>query len=466
MKQPEALPVGWTQAAIAEMLSPSDVISDGDWIESKDQDPFGAIRLIQLADIGVGHFRDKSSRFMNDEQARRLNCTKLQAGDVLVARMPDPLGRACLFPVLKQECVTVVDVCLIRTGQKSAITNKLLAYWINSPSVRAEIEGMASGTTRKRITRKKLEQIVLPLPPLAEQKIIAAKLDELLAQVDTLKTRLDSIPKILKRFRQSVLAAAVSGRLTEGWGGRTNWRKVPLGQVISDGPQNGLYKPSIFYGEGTQIIRIDSFYDGELRDWSSIKRVRISDQELEKWKLKRLDILINRVNSIEYLGKCGLVRALPEDAVFESNIMRIATDQKLAQPEYVCLFLTSVIGVERLRKNAKLAINQASINQDDVKSCLIDLPGIKEQSEVVRRVGQLFAYSDQLEQQVKNALAKVNQLHQSILAKAFRGELAAGWCEQNSDLISGENSAQALLKRIEAVRKLVEVGKKVTQSRK
>lgn len=208
-------PQGWELSAIQNLTSADGLISDGDWVESKDQDPNGSIRLIQLADIGDDDFRNKSNRFMSEDKATLLNCTFLEEGDVLVARMPDPLGRACLFPGVGQPAVTVVDVCLIRVGSSSAVTNQLLKYWINSPDFRGMISENASGTTRKRITRKKLEKFEVPVPPLAEQKVIGDKLGTLLAQVENTKVRLEHIPHILKRFRQSVLAAAVSGRLTE-----------------------------------------------------------------------------------------------------------------------------------------------------------------------------------------------------------------------------------------------------------
>ncbi len=313
----------------------------------------------------------------------------------------------------------------------------------------SDVTGVGGSLTRAQ--PKNVVNYLLPLAPLAEQQQIAQKLDELLAQVDTLKIRLDAIPNILKRFRQSVLAAAVSGRLTEG----VPFDVKTLGDIIEIGPQNGIYKPSSFYGEGNRIVRIDGFYDGEICDWEKIKRVKLDQDELLKWQLNVSDILINRVNSIEYLGKCALVRTLPEPAVFESNIMLIKLDLSQANPEYVAYFLSSVIGLERLRANAKLAVNQASINQTDVKNCQIQLPPIDVQEEIVRKVKQLFTYADQIEQRVKDAQARVNHLTQSILAKAFRGELTADWRAQNPELISGENSAAALLERIRVEREKV-----------
>lgn len=100
----------------------------------------------------------------------------------------------------------------------------------------------------------------------------------------------------------------------------------------------------------------------------------------------------------------------------------------------------------------KTTSGQKGISGKDIKSQVVLLPPVKEQAEIVRRVEQLFAYADTIEKQVNNALARVNNLTQSILAKAFRGELTAQWRAENPDLISGENSAAALLEKIKAER--------------
>ncbi|MFH4788970.1 restriction endonuclease subunit S [Vibrio alginolyticus] len=329
------------------------------------------------------------------------------------------------------------------------------------------ISGVTQGALYPAAKSADVQAYTFLLPPLAEQKVIAEKLDTLLAQVEAIKARLESTLQTLKQFRQSVLAAAVSGKLTEDWrlsnGIKSSWQDLTLGDVIINGPQNGIYKPSKLYGSGTKIIRIDGFYDGELCDWSSFKRVLVEDQEKDKWALKENDILINRVNSIEYLGKCGLVRSLPEDAIFESNIMRISVNEGKAIPEFIKIFLTSLIGLDRLRANAKLAVNQASINQKDVKSCQLELPEFNEQQEIIRRVNLLFSGTDVTEQQIHQALERVNNLTQSILVKAFRGELTEQWRRDNPELVSGENSAEALLEKIKAERAAL---KSVKKSRK
>lgn len=159
------LPRGWAKAPLSELIAHDGIFTDGDWVESKDQDPNGSVRLIQLADIADSYFVDKSSRFLTREKADELNCTFLKNGDLLVARMPDPLGRCCIFPLAGEErFVTVVDVCAIRLGSAS-IEPRYLMRAINSPEVRGRISDLQSGSTRKRISRGNLATVPIPIPP-------------------------------------------------------------------------------------------------------------------------------------------------------------------------------------------------------------------------------------------------------------------------------------------------------------
>ena len=112
---PFELPVGWATAPL-DQLSPRS-LSDGDWIETKDQSEDGGVRLIQLADVGAGEFLNKSARYITEETEVRLNCTRLVPGDILIARLPNPIGRACIFPDIGQPAITAVDVAILRPDE-------------------------------------------------------------------------------------------------------------------------------------------------------------------------------------------------------------------------------------------------------------------------------------------------------------------------------------------------------------
>ena len=161
---PATNPKGWARPSLAELLNGAEVFVDGDWIESKDQDPEGEVRLIQLADVGDGVYIDKSKRFLTKQTALRLKCTPLKVGDVLVARMPDPLGRACLFPGDEREAVTVVDVCIMRPATEGPHPVWLMCC-INTSAFRSQIAREATGTTRERISRGNLAKLRVISPP-------------------------------------------------------------------------------------------------------------------------------------------------------------------------------------------------------------------------------------------------------------------------------------------------------------
>jgi type I restriction enzyme S subunit len=205
-------PPGWSRMSIGELIGPMGIFVDGDWVETKDQDPTGDVRLTQLADIGVGVWRDRSDRYMTSAAAARLNCTFLEVGDVLVARMPDPLGRACLFPGDPRRCVTVVDVAIIRPND-SGVDPTWLMWMINSPAMRVSIESLQAGTTRKRISRKNLAAMEIFVPPVAEQRRIVAEVEHHFSFVDACERAVDAGLARSAALRRSMLKAAFEGRL-------------------------------------------------------------------------------------------------------------------------------------------------------------------------------------------------------------------------------------------------------------
>ncbi len=171
---PAINPKGWPQKSLGKFLTEAEIFVDGDWVESKDQDPTGEVRLVQLADIGDGSYLNKSARFLTMKTAERLNCTFLRPGDILIARMPDPLGRACIFPGDSKDSVTVVDVCVIRPDRKGPDPLWLMCC-INSIGFRSTIARYMTGTTRGRISRGNLSQIPTICPPITLQRDFAAR---------------------------------------------------------------------------------------------------------------------------------------------------------------------------------------------------------------------------------------------------------------------------------------------------
>jgi len=441
------LPDGWDKTTLSSLVADDGLFSDGDWVESKDQDPKGSIRLLQLADIGDGVFLNKSQRFINEIKFDDLRCTELDDGDILVARMPHPLGRACLMPTLPQRCITVVDVAVIRPGSNS-VSSRWLKHFLNSPDIRRTIDLLSSGTTRRRISRKNLGQIDLPVPPLQEQKRIADKLDTLLARVDACQEKLDRIPSILKRFRQAVLAAATSGQLTEDW--RTNHFK-------ESGSNN--YKISGKLADFADLLdpnpshRYPSYEGGTIPILATKQMSGLDGWDISSAKLTTFDFHEARKAAHDFLnddiifarkGRLGLARNPPQNSlyVFSHTVFIVRSKADKILPAYFLWFLRQEWCIEWLLLEMNSNAGVPTLGKSVMERLPVQIPDYIEQQEIVRRIENLFAFADRLEARYKNARAQVERLTPVLLAKAFRGELVP----QDPN----DEPASVLLERIQA----------------
>lgn len=180
-----------------ELSSVCDTFIDGDWIESKDQSP-GGIRIVQTGNVGCGCYIDKAdkARYVNDETFRRIGCTEIFPGDILISRLPDPVGRACVLPVGIGRAITAVDCTIVRTGRK--ILPDFLVAATMTADYQRQIDEFTMGTTRARVSRGNLSKIKIPLPPLALQRefVDIAKAAE--ASKAELKKSITSIDAVMK----------------------------------------------------------------------------------------------------------------------------------------------------------------------------------------------------------------------------------------------------------------------------
>lgn len=322
------------------------------------------------------------------------------------------------------------------------MSSSYFGYYFGTQEYRSKASSLAAGANINNLKASHFDQMLVPIPGLEEQKAIADKLDELLAQVNNLKARLDAIPAILKRFRQSVLAAAVSGNLTVS-GGYGVWEECKVGDVVK--LKNGFAFKSKDYVStgGIPVVRISDLLESGVSHDTCVHVAYGSDAP--GFEVAEGDLLVAMSGATT--GKMAIykggVYALQNQRVGNLKIL----DGKRISEDYRNLFFNSQR--ERILKDAYGGA-QPNISGKKIESMRINLPALEEQEEIVRRVDQLFAFADQIEQQVANAQAHVDKLTQSILAKAFRGELTAEWRAENSELIGGEHSAAALLERIRA----------------
>lgn len=308
-----------------------------------------------------------------------------------------------------------------------------------------ELYSKTHGSGMVHITLKPFKQTEIPVPSLAVQHHIVEQIENLFSKLDEAKEKAQVVVDGFETRKAAILHKAFTGRLTESWRKRNNieldsWRTILFKDLIVAGPQNGIYKEKSAYGHGTKILRIDCFYGGYLEPWDKLKRVLLSNEEIELYKLNVNDIVINRVNSMPYLGKSALVRELPEMCVYESNMMKVELDHNKVLPEYIIKFLNSPIGLQELRKNAKQAVNQASINQQDVKKVKVTLPNIEEQGQIINILERLDKEDKAAKGKVEYVLEQIDLMKKNILMKAFQGKLGTN--------IPDEESAVELLKQL------------------
>jgi type I restriction enzyme, S subunit len=298
-----------------------------------------------------------------------------------------------------------------------------------------------TGTTRLKLTQEAMRAIKVPLAPLPEQKRIADKLDALLARVEQCQTHLDRVPALLKAFRQSVLAAATSGRLTEEWREENsvigNWRLVKLsdvatsrlGKMLDAAKNRGELRP---YLRNINVRWFDF-------DLNNIQELRISDEEAKTLTVRKGDVLVCEGGEP---GRCAVWHGEDDRYLFQKALHRIRVGEKLL-PEWICYSLKAAADSGSLADyftgTTIKHFTGVSLSQFE-----FGLPSIEEQHEIVRRVERLFAFAERLEARWRAAQGQVSALTPSLLAKAFRGELVG----QNPE----DEPAKKLLERILAQR--------------
>jgi type I restriction enzyme, S subunit len=498
------LPKGWAWARLPDLVGAGGVFVDGDWIESKDQDPNGDVRLIQLADIGDGRYVNKSNRFLTHEKAIELGCTFLAQGDVLIARMPDPLGRACIFPGDRRQAITVVDVCVVR-GKLEYFDNAWLMHFINSSSFRADIDSLQSGSTRKRISRGNLSTLELPVPPRAEQARIAATLDELLSGLDAGVAELKTAQKKLQQFRLALLKAAVEGTLTAPWreaqvklGSRAetgaqllqrilterrarweakqlakfkergkaapkDWRKkyaepappditelpaLPKRWVWASVEQLGYVQlgrqrsPDKLKGiSPARYIRAANITEAGI-DFDDVLEMDFSEQEKRVFALHPGDVLLTEASgSAEHVGRPAIWPPVDGLYCFQNTVLRFRPEGVSSEFAFYSYLAMQKLGVFS-ELSGGVGINHLSAGK--FSTLPVALPARDEQAEIVKElVAKLEAVDEQglaIELSLKRSAAQ----RQNILRSAFAGKLVP----QDAT----EQPASALLERIRAER--------------
>ncbi|NKC17052.1 MAG: restriction endonuclease subunit S [Gammaproteobacteria bacterium] len=298
----------------------------------------------------------------------------VQCGDVLVSTVRPNLNAVALLPNSLDGATASTGFCVLRPVP-GRLDSTYLYHWVRTPQFVREMTRLATGQSYPAVSDTIIKDSTLPLPPLKEQRRIAAILDK----ADAIRRKRQQAIGLTETFLRSVFLDMFGDPFYNPKG----WDSVALGNLLLVQPQNGLYKPSQEYGTGVRILRIDGFDAGSVHDLDSLKRVRASAKEIETYGLLPSDVVVNRVNSRSHLGKCALVPELVEPVVFESNMIRIRLDTSRVLPRFATEFLTSQYVKDQVLRACKDAVNQSSINQGDVQALRMLVPPIGLQEKFV-----------------------------------------------------------------------------------
>ncbi|MCI0377722.1 MAG: restriction endonuclease subunit S [Gemmataceae bacterium] len=420
-----------------------------------------------------------------------------QDGDVIMAKITPCMenGKAAVVRRLSNGVgFGSTEFHVLRPSR--AVLADYLYHYIRQESFRQAAAAQMTGSVgQKRVPADFLKQAELPLPPLAEQQRIVAKVEALLARVNAARQRLAKTPAILKRFRQSVLATACSGRLTADWRGQNTlgfsealiaeiaearsedqntaqssldnridgadgivdtWALTTVG-FLAEPTMRG--KPYITSGsrgwadfvapDGPYFIRSENINTEYLRLDDAIRVKPPAGPEAERTRVCEADLLLTITGN--NVGRTAMVPHGCPSAHVSQHVAIIRTT-RLSDVRYLWIWLRSIEHGQKQLQDYFYGYTKPGLNLEQVKNVWVALPPLPEQREIVRRVEALFKLADAIEKRVAAATARAEKLTQAILAKAFRGELVPTEAELARREGRDYEPASALLDRIRITR--------------
>lgn len=430
-----ALPEGWLQIKLGSVIEygktdkvqPHEVADDTWVLELEDIEKNSSKLLKKIS------FRERQSKSTKN---------RFEKGDVLYGKLRPYLNKVL---IANEDGISSTEILPLKTNEY--LNNMYLFFWLKSPVFLQYVTQVGYGVNMPRLGTKDGKNAPFVLAPLSEQKVIAQLLDTSFQGLSQIQARLDAIPKLIEKFRQSVLKSY----LLEG---DVAYKSYILGDIV-DIISGVAFKKAQYTESGSKLLQISNVGHGHIR-WKS--KLFIPDElaeEFSEYKLQKKDIILalNRPITHNKL-KVATIHEKDIPSVLYQRVarLRVSDSSKVIDSSYLFILMQS--GFFRKLVTEKLkGSDQPYLNFSDLKQFSLDLPSLDYQREVVDRIDNFILYADQIEKSVAIAKARVDNLTQSILHQAFTGQLTKEWREQNPELISGDNSAEALLAKIEAEKK-------------
>lgn len=386
------------------------VFADGNWIETKDQSEDG-IRLVQTGNIKTGSFSDRidKARFINEDTFKRLNCTEIFEGDLLVSRLPDPVGRACLIPELEDRAITAVDCSIIRL--KDIILPEFACYFMQSSAYFSDVQKRVTGATRQRISRKNLGEILFPIPPIAEQQRIVAKLDAAFAEIDEQIVLTERKVESIETLRETALVNLFDKV-------EKTAPKKPLKDVCCEFAR----------GKSKHRPRNDERLYGDIIPFVQTGDVSGAEKYLNQFSKKYSDFGIQQ-SKIWHKGTvCITIAAniaelaiLEMDACFPDSVIGAAPDIDVTSSEYLYYLLNFY--QKKIKAKSKGSAQQ-NINLGTFADEQFPFPSVQEQIELVENLSKIENHIREVRQISSTKIGHLHSLKSAILAQELQSEAA------------------------------------------
>jgi type I restriction enzyme S subunit len=377
--------------------------------------------------IGLEHIESHSTRLLGSVPATQMRSTakRFYSGDVLYSRL-----RPYLNKVWHADRDGLCSSEFIVLPGNDAVDANFLRYRLNSSDFVRFANSLNAGD-RPRVDFDQISSFILPPFSLPAQRAAVAEIEKQFTRLDAGVAALRRVQAKLKRYRAAVLKAACEGRLVPG--NLKSWRKITLGEVVIS-MKNGIYKPRDSYADdGIACLRMYNIETGKIV-WKDIKRMRLSREEIQEYGLLPGDLLVNRVNSRELVGKAAAIPVGLEECVFESKNIRVRLRTEQAEPRFVN-FALSANGSAYFNRNAQQVVGMASISQPQVAGFPLAIPPLAEQTRIVAEVERRLSVVEECEAVVSANLQRATRLRQSILQRAFCGKLLSN--DQRADKTNG-----------------------------
>jgi type I restriction enzyme S subunit len=420
----------WNNIEIEEILEP---LSNGTLIgqgwspqcekeASQSEDVWG---VLKTTSIQAGYFLENQNKRLPDNLDPRPQ-HEVKPGDILItcAGPRNRCGVACLVRRTRKRLMISGKMYRFRVSTSKAMPEYIELY-LQYHVAQKQIDGMKTGGSESglNLTHARFRKLRIPLPSVDTQQKIVSKIEELFSELDKGVEELKKVEQQLKIYRQAVLKWAFEGRftnidLTDGVLPKT-WKWVKLGETCSS-VEYGTAAKSKNKGQ-VPVLRMGNIQGGRFQ-WDDL--VFTDDQEeIQKYLLKRDDVLFNRTNSPELVGKTAIYKG-ERPAIFAGYLIRINRKDECIGADYLNYFLNSEEAKNYGSSVKTDGVNQSNINGTKLKTYPIPLAPLIEQERVVQEIERRTSLCDKMEETVKVSIQQATALKQSILKKAFEGELA------------------------------------------